>query len=222
MNRAYAAAVAILATVLVPMTVRAEPLTFTAVASSVARFTVHVPSAETVVGTVRGPRGAAGPGFVTATLVVDPAKPQETSGKISVDLGRLTTGVDMRDAHIRGKEYLDVGGGAVNRFAVFEVRRVDIVGPLAPNTLTPAKVEGILTIKGKPVTTTADVRITYVKPAADSVTTARTAAETGDVLRVQVAFHTSFTNHGMSVPEVLFLKATNGILMEADLTLVHQ
>jgi hypothetical protein len=43
---------------------------------------------------------------------------------------------------------------------------------------------------------------------------------TAENLRVTAKFNTSFTNHGMQIPQLLILKVSNDIQLEADLVLV--
>jgi hypothetical protein len=45
---------------------------------------------------------------------------------------------------------------------------------------------------------------------------------TSDNVKVRARFSTTFTNHGMQVPELLFLKLANEIHLETDLTFVRQ
>jgi hypothetical protein len=45
---------------------------------------------------------------------------------------------------------------------------------------------------------------------------------TSDNIKVRAKFGTTFTNHGMQVPQLLFLKVANQLELEADLTFVRQ
>jgi hypothetical protein len=45
---------------------------------------------------------------------------------------------------------------------------------------------------------------------------------TSDMIRVKSTLRTTFTDHGMQVPQVLFLKLSNDIQLEAELTFVRQ
>ena len=172
---------------------------------------------ETFVGNTAGP-GVAG------TLTLDPAKPQGAVGTIKVDLNTVRTGIDNRDADMRSKDYLDTEAGEGNRWAVFVIKGVDIAGPLEPGKETPAKVKGILTIKGKPIETVADARVTYIKLTREQLETQdqKRWGFTSDNLKVRAKFGTTFTNHGMQVPQLLFLKVANDIQLETDLTFVRQ
>ena len=43
-----------------------------------------------------------------------------------------------------------------------------------------------------------------------------------DNIKVRAKFATSFTNHGMTIPEMLFLKVSNEIELETDLAFARQ
>lgn len=68
---------------------------------------------------------------------------------MKVDLNTVSTGIAKRDADMRAKEFLDTEGSEANRWAIFDVKSVDIAGPLQPGKETPAKVRRTLTIKAK-------------------------------------------------------------------------
>jgi polyisoprenoid-binding protein YceI len=141
-----------------------------------------------------------------------------------VDLNTVRTGVDKRDADMRSKDYLDTEASEANRWAVFEIKSVETAGPLEPGKEIPAKVKGILTIKGKPVETVADARVTYIKLTREQLENQdqKRWGFTTDNLKVRAKFATTFTNHGMQIPQLLFLKVSNDILLETDLTFARQ
>lgn len=56
-----------------------------------------------MVTTVRGTFTA-----VDGTLLLDEADPAASSGRFTVDAASLSTGVEQRDAHLRGPDFLDV------------------------------------------------------------------------------------------------------------------
>ena len=169
---------------------------------------------ETVIGNTSGPAMS---GAVTGDL----AKPQTATGSIRVDLTTVKTGIDKRDADMRGKDYLDTENEA-NRFAVFDLKAVEIAGPLESGKEVPGKLKGILTIKQKPVEVTAEARITYLKLSPAQAEEQKRFGFSTDNLRVKAKFNTSFTNHGIQIPQLLFLKLSNEIQLETDLTFVRQ
>jgi polyisoprenoid-binding protein YceI len=198
---------------LTPVEAAAQPATFTVGRYSSATFKTDAPL-ETVVGTTAG-------GSVSGSVLVDPARPQLATGTIKVDLASVKTGIDKRDADMRSKEYLDTDNEA-HRHAVFELKGVEIAGPLRPGATVPAKVNGILTIKGKPMPTTADAQVTYITLTPEQVESQKRFGFASENIRVKAKFTTSFTNHGMQVPQLLILKLSNEIQLETDLTLVRQ
>ena len=82
-------------------------------------------------------------------------------GSIKVNLTTLNSGVAKRDQNMQQPQYLDTANAA-NKFPVFEIKSIDIAGPLEAGT--------------------------------------------------------TFTNHNMTVPEMLRFKLSNEIEPETDLT----
>jgi polyisoprenoid-binding protein YceI len=207
--------IALLLGLTLPALGEAAPLTFKLLPTySRATFKSDAPL-ETIVGTTAGPA-------VEGRLMVDPADPTTTRGTIRVDLSALRSGVEKRDADMRGKDYLDVEGGEQNRYAVFTLTGVTLPGPLAPGQEREGTAKGTLTIKGRPVEAAAEVRITYLTLTAAQVEQQRRFGFTADNLKVRATFGTTFTNHGMQIPQLLFLKVANDLQLEADLTFVRE
>jgi polyisoprenoid-binding protein YceI len=192
----------------------AEPINFKLLTNySQATFRSDAPL-ETFVGTsaLEGIQG---------TLVADPMKPQDAKGSVKVDMNRVSTGIDKRDADMRGKNYLETEVEG-NRWVTFEVRKVEIAGPLQPGKETPAKVHGVLTIKQKPADTVADATVMYIKLTPEQVEQQKRFGFTSDNVKVKAKLSSTFTAHGMQVPQLLFLKVANEIQMLTDLVFVRQ
>jgi len=205
--------VAVLALAL-PAWASAEPINLRMLSNySRATFKTDAPL-ETIVGTTAGPA-------VTGTLTVDPLKPAGGTGVIKVDLTTLTSGLAKRDADMQQPQYLDTANEA-NRFAVFEIKSIDIEGQLEPGKEILAKVRGILTIKQKPVETVADARVTYIRLTPEQVEAQKRFGFTSDNVKARVRFGTTFSNHGITIPQLMFLKLSNEIQLETDLTFVKQ
>jgi polyisoprenoid-binding protein YceI len=204
---------AVLAVMLVPAAAMADAINFKLLRNqSRATFKSDAPL-ETFVGNT----AAEG---VDGTLTVDPARPQEAKGSVKVDMNLVRTGIDRRDADMRGKNYLDTEVEA-NRWVTFEVKSVEIAGPLEPGKAVPAKVKGILTIKQKPVETVADATVTYIKLTPEQAEQQKRFGFTADNIKVRAKFSTTFTDHAMQVPQLLFLKVSDELLLETDLTFVR-
>ena len=197
-----------------PLTAAADVMSFKLLTNySQASFRSDAPL-ETFVGTsaLEGIQG---------TLSGDPTRPQDVKGSVKVDMNRVTTGIEKRDADMRGKNYLDTEVEG-NRWVTFEVRKVDIAGPLEPGKETQAKVHGVLTIKQKPVDIVADSTVMYIKLTPEQVEQQKRFGFTSDNIKVKSKLSSTFTAHGMQVPQLLFLKVANDIQMLADLVFVRQ
>ena len=169
---------------------------------------------ETVLGNTSGPG-------VTGTVTGDPARLQGATGTIRVDLSTLRTGIERRDAQMRSQEFLNTED-EVDRYTTFELKGVELGAGIEPGKEVPAKISGTLTIKRRPIEITADARITYVKLTPEQLETQKRFGFTADNFRVRANFTTSFTNHGMQVPQLLILKLANEVQIEIDLTLARQ
>jgi len=205
---------AAIALALAPLMGRAQQMSFKVLPSpSRATFKTDAPL-ETVIGNTSGPA-------ISGTLMGDPAKPNLATGTIRIDLATLKTGIEKRDADMRSKDFLDTDNEA-NRHAVFELKGVEMGGPLEPGKEVPARLRGVLTIKQKPVEITANARIAYVILTPELLEVQKRFGFTSENIRVKANFTTSFTNHGMKIPELLLFKLSNNIQIETDLTFVRQ
>lgn len=205
---------ALAAAAALPSAALAEPINFKMLSNySRTTFKTDAPL-ETIVGTTAGTA-------VTGNLTVDPLKPAGGKGSIKVDLTTLKSGVAKRDQDMQQPQYLDTANEA-NKFAVFEIKSIDVAGPLEAGKEVPAKVKGILTIKQKPVELVADARVTYVKLTAEQVEAQKRFGFSADNLKVRAKFGTTFTNHNMTVPQLLMFKLSNEIELETDLTFARQ
>ena len=215
MRRAIFVCLQVLTVSVAPTLAFAEPIAFKLLSNySRATFKTDAPL-ETVVGNT----AAQG---VTGSLSVDPARPQGATGTVQIDMSKVKTGIDKRDADMLTKSYLDVEAVDANKFASFQIKSVEMAGPLEPGKEQPAKVKGIFTVKQKPIEVVADARVTYVKLTPEQVEAQKRFGFTTDNLKVRAKFATTFTNHGMQVPQLLFLKVSNEIALETDLTFARQ
>jgi polyisoprenoid-binding protein YceI len=164
--------------------------------------------------------GVAGKDAVDASITFDPAKPTATMGTVKIDMNRVSTGIEKRDADMRGKPYLETDVDA-NRWVTFELKSVEVTAPLEPGKAVPARVRGILTIKQKPVERTAEANVTYIKLTPEQVEQQKRFGFGTDNLKVKTRLTTTFTEHGMQIPQLLFLKVNNELQLEADLTFVR-
>ena len=158
---------------------------------------------------------------IAGTLTVDPERPQTATGSIKVDMNLVRTGIDKRDADMRGKNFLDTEVDA-NRWVNYEIKSVEIAGPLEPGKAVPAKVRGILTVKQRPIERVADTTVTWIKLTSAQLESQKRFGFTGDNIKVRARFATTFTDHAMQVPQLLIFKVSNEIQLETDLTFARQ
>ena len=158
---------------------------------------------------------------IAGTLTVDPERPQTATGSIKVDMNLVRTGIDKRDADMRGKNFLDTEVDA-NRWVTYEIKNIEIAGPLEPGKAVPAKVRGILTVKQRPIERVADTTVTWIKLTAPQLESQKRFGFTADNIKVRARFATTFTDHAMQVPQLLIFKVANEIQLETDLTFARQ
>ena len=196
-----------------PTLVAADPIAFKVLSNySRATFKTDAPL-ETIVGNTTA---------VTGTLTADPAKPQGSKGTIRVDLTTLKTGIDKRDADMMAPHFFDIAASEANKAAVFELKGIELAGPLEPGKQVPAKIAGTLTIKGKPKDVVANGTVTYFRLTPEQVEAQKRFGFTSDNIKVRATFETTFADHGMQVPQLLVFKVSNEIALETDITFVRQ
>jgi len=196
-----------------PVTALAEVMTFKLLPNySRATFKSDAPL-ETFVGNT----AAEG---IQGTLTTDPLRPQDAKGTVRVDMNLVRTGIDKRDADMRAKNYLDTEVEA-NRWVTFEIKNVEIAGPLVVGKDVAAKISGILTVKQKPVPRTADATVTWIKLTPEQVEAQKRFGFTADNVKVRAKFLTTFTDHGIQLPQIFVFKVNNEIQLETDLTFIR-
>jgi len=79
----------------------------------------------------------------------------------------------------------------------------------------------MLTVKQKAVPKVADGSVTYITLTPEQVETQKRFGFTGDNMKVKARLSTTFTEHGIQVPQLLFLKVANEIQMAVDLVFVR-
>jgi polyisoprenoid-binding protein YceI len=158
---------------------------------------------------------------IAGTLTVDPERPQSVTGSIKVDMNLVRTGIDKRDADMRGRNFLDTEVDA-NRWVTYEIKNVEIAGSLEPGKAVPAKVRGILTVKQRPIERVADTTVTWIKLTPAQLESQKRFGFTADNIKVRARFATTFTDHAMQVPQLLIFKVSNEIQLETDLTFARQ
>lgn len=125
---------------------------------------------------------------VTGSLIFDPAA-KTGSGKVSVDLSSIATGIDARDDHMRSPQWLDT---AKYPTAVFQTTRV------VHTTGDNYRVTGQFTLRGVTRTLTTQARVRY---RAESEETKK-AGFTGNVIHLFTKFDVKLADYGVKIPDI--------------------
>lgn len=138
---------------------------------------------------------------VTGTFTLDPNDLSQVRGTMRVPIASLRTGVDLRDEHLRGEDWLDAKR---HPHAIFEVTRFEGANRLEPERPTPVRIHGRFTLHGvtRNLTATAHVRL---------LPGARPRIE------ADARFSLKLTDFGVSVPLPVRLKVSNEIQVEVVL-----
>lgn len=135
----------------------------------------------------------------SGTVRLDPADLSTASATVSVPIASLRTGIDLRDRHLRGEDWLDA-----ERYpnATFELVRVEGARALQPNQDARLRVVGRFTLHGVTREVTATVRAKW---------------DGGGRLRARARFAIQLDQFGVSINPAVRLKVSNDIRVTIDL-----
>lgn len=142
---------------------------------------------------------------VTGTVRVDPANLlNEPQARFELKAETLTTGIALRDQHLRGEGWLDV---ARHPTVSFELKQIKT--PTRPTALEPGRpvnldVVGALSLRGVTADVPARIEVTWLP--ADEQTATRLP---GDLLRVVAEFDLLLSDFGLILPEGAVRKVAN-------------
>jgi len=128
-------------------------------------------------------------GDVKGNVTLNVSDVKSLKGKVTVSVGSIKTGIDLRDEHMRDAGWLDA---AKYPEISFEIKKVSDVKLVADNKLT-AKITGSYTMKGVTKEVIADATLTYLD---ESDQTKSRAA--GDLLGVQAKFNVKLSDYGVN------------------------
>lgn len=211
-RQAVLAGLTLAALVALPVAAAAQTVSF----KLLPRYSYATFKSDAPLETVVGHTADAG---LQGELSVDPVKPQAARGIVKVDMNTVRTGIDKRDADMRAKSYLDTEVEA-NRWVTFDIKSVEVAGPLESGKPVPAKIRGFLTVKQKGVERVADGTVTYIKLSPEQVEAQKRFGFTSDNIKVRTKLATTFTDHAMQIPQLLILKLSNDIAIETDLIFI--
>lgn len=140
---------------------------------------------------------------VTGWIKGDPAK-KMASGKISIDLASLNSGIDLRDEHMRSEGWLNV---AKYPYATFETTSVK-----AASSANTYNVVGNFSLHG--VTKSIKTTVTAKYMPESEVTKRNRFA--GDVVQVKSKFKIKLSDYGISIPAGAKDKVSNDITISVS------
>lgn len=123
---------------------------------------------------------------VTGTIKFD-AKAGTGSGTISVDAASITTGIDLRDEHMRSPQWLDTDKHPKITFKTLNVKRTS-----GDNF----RVYGTFTLHGVSRNITVSATVKH-RPASEAT---RAAGFKGDVVQVRTRFTVKLADYGIKIP----------------------
>ena len=124
---------------------------------------------------------------ITGGFTFDPAK-KTGSGKVTIDLASLDTGIPKRNEHMQSDMWLDTGKHPT---AVFESTSVKATGADG------YKVTGKFTLHGVTKTITTALKLRYRPESADT----KRVGFAGDVAHVATKFDVKLADYGIKIPE---------------------
>lgn len=150
---------------------------------------------------------------VRGNVSFDPANLlHEPAARFEVPVDSLTTGILLRDQHLRGEQWLNAGEFPLIVFTLKSIKSPTVPTALQPGRPQELDVVGTLEMRGKAVDLPAVVRVTWLP--ADAETATRLP---GDLLRVDASFDLLLSDFGLVLPEQAVKKLANRQQVEVRL-----
>lgn len=163
---------------------------------------------ETIVGTSTA---------LSGTVSTDLANPSSTTATVSFPVTSLVTGVDMRDEHLHGADWLNAAEFPEVTFALSGAEFAAGTA-LTHGVAVQGTVSGTLTIRGVAQPISAPATVTYYEVA----NVQNTYGIDANVLRVESTFDIALSSFGIAIPEVLQTKVADTQSITVRLTALQQ
>jgi polyisoprenoid-binding protein YceI len=140
---------------------------------------------------------------VSGQCKLDPKNVESFSGRFSIRVEDLRSGIDLRDQHLRTPEWFDA---AKNPEVVIEINKVEDVKKTEANTVT-TKLIGTCTMHGKTGKVSIPATMTYLDE-----TPATMKRVKGDLLRIRAEFEVKLSDYAITGPpgsEVIGMKVSD-------------
>lgn len=149
---------------------------------------------------------------LSGELTVDPANPSAARGRVEVDIASMRTGIDLRDEHLRGPNWLDAG-----RYprATLEITGVEGASALT-DVVQRVTIRGRFTLHGVTRDITASAQVRILPPSAEL----RAQGVNGSLLRAQASFEIQLSDYQVSISAPVRLKVSNTIRINVTIRAV--
>jgi polyisoprenoid-binding protein YceI len=150
---------------------------------------------------------------VTGELSLDPANLASARGTVNVEIASIRTGLDLRDEHLRGPDWLDAGR---HPRATLEITGVEGASELRAGEVQRVTIRGRFTLHGvtRDITASAQVRL---QPLNDEL---RAQGVRGDLVRAQASFDVELSDYQVSISAPVRLKVSNTIRINVTIRAV--
>lgn len=185
----------------------AAPLTFVVddpAGRNVVQFTSQAPI-ETIVGTTSN---------VTGKVTFDPQNLQSPAqAKVSVDLKSVTTGIDMRDEHMRDEKYLNTKVFPIASFELSQALQTSVKS-IKPGQSADLTFKGSFTLHGVTREVTVKGRVSYFSENKDLAP----MGYPGEMINFDGEFNIKLPDFGIAVPQMLLLKLSEDVKIHVNFT----
>lgn len=110
-----------------------------------------------------------GTATVTGTFVLDLSNLEATTGKISVAVNTMQTGISLRDRHLQEKDWLDGESYPAITFEVKKLAGVQVVSSAGGKGVAKAVAEGVFSLHGVTKNLSVAIEITYIEKSPNDV-----------------------------------------------------
>jgi polyisoprenoid-binding protein YceI len=149
------------------------------------------------------------------SITADPENLSNVRGTLEVPVKSLRTGIDLRDEHLRGEEWLNASRYPAIKF---EITGVEGASKLPPNQTKRLKVKGRFSVHGVTKNVTAEARVKYI-PLNDEM---RKKGIHGDVIRGRARFKIELDDYNIDIPTPVRLKVSNELQINVDFRAIAQ
>lgn len=150
---------------------------------------------------------------VSGELTVDPSNLSSARGRVNVQVATMRTGIDLRDRHLRGPDWLDA---TAHPESTLEITAIEGATALAPNSTQRVTIRGRFSLHGITRDITASAQVRYI-PLNDEL---RAQGVTGDVIRGQASFEIQLSDYEVSISAPVRLKVSNTIRVNVTIRAV--